>query len=236
MEDAEPYRNFHGTAVIAALRYVNHGYRPTHEEMPLLLKVVRDPNERESDRGLALITLEDLEFEGLEALLLELADDPSPDIRFDANMRLLRRGHATRDKLRADLDLLPHVDHGVEQLWAYRDRLNLTPDEESMLRARKVAKMEYRRGVCRSTEEHPYNTALILFNDIKSGLPHEETDIDLIGESALYMQMNRDRLSAVKAVAWFDNEKSREWLARLSSQDERPAVRNLARRLLKQRK
>jgi hypothetical protein len=217
----DPY----GTAGVGAEGYISQGYVPTESETAMLVAVTLDQSRDSLNRQLALLTLGAVEFEGLDALVKELANDPNADLRFQANLHLLHLGEDVRDHLFADLEAVADKRGALDRLWTERNRLALRPEEESA--------EGYRRSF-RNTEWNHSDVALVLFHHIKSGLPYELTDIDMIGEAALREHSHRMRLKAVEALIWFNNDRSREWLYKLANQNQRPGVRRRAAKLLRQ--
>jgi len=223
-----------GIAAIAAMTYVQHGLMPNQDQIDVLVGVARSPSSV-STKAFVLWALEEVGYQQYEALLIELTRDEQAGVRFDANMRLLGMARDTKSALLADLDKLGwDVDHGVERLWWARESLNLAPDEEEMLRSRILVKLVERRQTCR--QERPYNSALFLFRWLKEGFPIEPDDVDLMGQAVSHVHSNRERLDAVRAVAWFESDRAREWLRRMSEEPYQLSVRREAQRQLRRLK
>jgi hypothetical protein len=219
------------TAAIAAWEYVRRELKLSDEQVEVLVAAAREPG-WPSANSFILWALEAAAYNKLDDLLEELSNADSAEVRFDANYRLLERGRDTKVALFADLDKLGwNVDFGVERLWWARERLDLTGQEEEMLRAHIQSKVEEHRAACRG--EHPYNSALFLFRRLEEGFPAEPDDVDLLGEAVSHVRSQHERINAVRAVAWFDNDRAREWLERLSLEPYQPSVRREAHRQLK---
>jgi hypothetical protein len=220
------------TAAIAAWTYIRLGFVPSAQLIDVLVAAVRAPNQPTTKTYL-LWALEQAGYDAYESLLEDLRSDPSAEVRFDANYYLLEQGRDTKADLFADLDKLGwKVDFGVERLWWAKERLDLTPDEETFMRGRLQARVEEYRDYCRG--ETPENSALILFDWLKKGFPKEPEDVDYMGQAVSHGRSNDERLDAVRAVAWFDNEKARDWLRRLSEEPYQPSVRREAQRQLRE--
>jgi hypothetical protein len=220
------------TAAIAISHYVRHGLAPTAVQIEALVEAVRSSTGA-TTKSLVLSVLHDIGYAGYEGLLVNLQGDESADVRFEANWRLLRLGHDIKAALLEDLEGLGwRTQHGVELLWAQRERLRLTGEEEDMLRTRILDSLAKRREVCRNSSR-PENSALFLFEWLKKGFPSEPDDVDLVGESVSHAHFTWERLEAVRAVAWFNNDRARDWLRRLSEEPYQPAVRREAQRQLR---
>jgi hypothetical protein len=221
------------SAAIATMTYVRRGLIPTSSQVEALVAAARTRNTPPA-KSFLLWALEGAGYAEYESLLQELTHDESANVRFDANMRLLRMGRDTKAALYADLEQLGwDVEFGVEQLWSARDRLDLTADEETMLRSRIQSKLAEKRKACRA-EDNPYNAALGIFSWLREGFPAEPDDIDLMGEAVTHIHWSsKERLRAVQAVAWFNNDRAREWLRRLGEEPYQPSVRREAKRQLK---
>ena len=220
-------------AAIAAMTYVHRGLIPSSSQIEALVAAARTRNSPAA-KAFLLWALEGAGYSDYENLLEELTRDESANVRFDVNMRLLRKGRGTKAALYADLEQLGwDVEFGVEQLWGARDRLDLTADQESILRSRIQAKLLEKRKACR-TENNPYNAALGIFRWLREGFPAEPDDIDLMGEAVTHIHWSsEERLRAVQAVAWFNNDRARDWLRRLSNEPYQPSVRREAQRQLR---
>jgi hypothetical protein len=219
------------TAAIATWEYVRHGVVPGSEQMDALVSAAKGPGWA-SSKYFLLRALEQGGYGEYEGLLRDLTLDESADVRFDANLELLRRGRDTKRTLFADLDKLGwNFDFGVERLWWVKDLLNLSVEEEERLRTHMQAKVAGHRAACRG--EHPDNSALILFHRLQEGFPAEPDDVDLVGEAVSHVHSQRERIDAARAVAWFNNDRAREWLKRLGSEPYQPSVRREAQKQLK---
>ena len=227
-EPLEEWLAVQGTAVIAAMRYVDRGHAITDQQVDRLKQILLAPGS-DSTRGLTELILGQLQVPDFWELIDGLRSDPSPDMRFSANMELLRVVRDVKAELLADLDKLRYPEDGLNQLWWERARLGLTDSEEGMLRARLVEHVAKRRDWASEAES---DDAHGLARLIQQDLPYEEGDIDLIARGALQGWRNYVRIFAVRDVAWFGNERAVAWLETMTLEPYRPAVRREARKQL----
>jgi hypothetical protein len=218
-------------ALFAAERYITRGYTPGPSEIDTLLWVLRGDSDGPA-KATCMGILERVDYPAYEEVLENLTGDGRPDVRFEANLRLCRRGRDTKEALFADLNAGRNQDRNVERMWWEKDRLNLTAKETEILRSGAQGQMARRRESGRKPIRGN-NSALFLFMWLKIGFPPEPDDVDLMGEAVSLVISTRERIEAVRAVAWFDNEKARDWLRRLSADPYQPSVRREAQRQLR---
>ena len=218
------------TAVIVVMSYVHKDRVVTDQQVDRLRQILLLPGS-DTTRGLTYqLLLWYLRAPDYWQLVDALTRDSSPEMRFTANMELLRAGRDVKAALLEDLDKQRYPDYGVEQLWSGRNRLNLTEGEEAWLRERCMKLLAQRR---QWAAEPDSPDAHGLANWLQKGLQAEEGDIDLIARGALSGRMNYLRLMAVRDVAWFGDQKARAWLEAMTQKPYRGAVRLEARRQLK---
>jgi hypothetical protein len=218
-------------ALFAAGRYITRGYTPGPPEMETLLWVLRGDSDWPA-KATCMGILERVDYPAYEEVLENLTSDGRPDVRFEANLRLCRRGRDTKKALFADLNTGRNQDRNVERMWGEKDRLNLTAKETEFLRSRIQDQMARRRQSALKPIPRN-NSALFLFMWLKIGFPPEPDDVDLMGDAVSLVISTRERIEAVRAVAWFNNDRARDWLRRLSEEPYQPSVRKEAQRQLR---
>src|SRR3972149_11428206 len=147
-------RRLVGPGLGAALVYVLGSHVQPDARAVLDLMRIATSTPLYSTRVVALHILARGNVEGLESWLHELADgDPSPSIRREANIALMRKGDAAaKAALFHDLRAHPEYAGVAHDLWEHRHAAGLTEDEEQDLRDVILGAMESIRRWLRSPD------------------------------------------------------------------------------------
>jgi hypothetical protein len=186
----------------------------------------------------ALMILEQKHYSGLEALLLELAKDKNIEVAFEANLKLRARGFDTADAMLAAIPYFHDMDFAISTIWWLRKDFPLTTDQDALLMKYIVRVATKIRDQFWSDPESP--SALKLYEYLQRGVPIEEADLENIARSVfVYRESRRERttgrrIKIVSAVAWFANDRAREWLGVIRDSTQLPLnVRTAAKRELR---
>lgn len=220
-----------------AVRYVLHANaRPDAEAVSTLTRLVTDDSS-ESNRHMALHILGLAKVEGLDSWLQELADtDPSPEIRRQANIILMRKGSpSAKAALLADLAEHPNYFGVADDLWQHRHLFKLTEDEDRRLRHVIQRYVEWLRSRLHDPRENAntrHMAVAMLGTFARDGFPFEDEDVDAVGRRADSARETAHRLRAVETLAAFDTPQARRWLEDLASSQRPKKVVDHARRIL----
>ena len=236
LEEPDYYGMLHGMAMV----YVSSEVRRQTITQPLLetlLSIIRTDAD-DNTRLLGLTVLEWQSYPGLVNLLRELAHDRSPQMAFEVNFRLALLGDDTADALLGRIPFLRYADYEIRRVWRMKSKLRLTGAQQQLamrLMTREATKARHKFW---QFPEHPDVRTLHEFLEL--GVPPEEGDIDDIGRAVFtYKESRREhstgkRIEFVRAVAWFANDRARDWLRAIRDSEVLPkTVRTAAKRELR---
>jgi hypothetical protein len=235
--EAEDYEGMlHGLA-LAHLLLPSRTRKLTDEQLEVLVRTVRTEKSVHT-RMFALMILESKQHPGLETLLLELAQDRNPEVAFEANLKLRARGFDTAEAMLRAIPYFQYMEDAIDKIWGQRKQLALTSYQDKLV-MRYMARVATRvRDRFWSYPESP--SALKLHKYLERGAPIEEGDLDNIARSVfVYRESRRERttgrrIKIVSAVAWFANDRAREWLGVIRDSTQLPLnVRTAAKRELR---
>jgi hypothetical protein len=207
-----------------------YGLTLSNDEVELIARMTR-VGEDAVARVPLLDVLERSNYQQLDDLMRDLAADPNPDVRFQVNLKRLKRGEDVTQELFADLDKYWIPAWGEQDLWRERDRLKPSEVQAKMLRARMARQLKRIRAQCEKDTNPP---ATYLYYYLQDGLPGEPDDIDLIAGAIYRIAEARKQKVLVEAVAWFANDRARDWLRAICDSETLPkTVRNAASRELR---
>jgi len=207
-----------------------YGLKLSNDEIDFVARMTR-VGEDAVARVPLLDVLERANYSLLDELMRELAGDPDPDVRFQVNLKRLKRGEDVTAQLFSDLDKYRYPRWGLEDLWRERDWLRPSQGQAELLRARMTQEVRRLRADCGKDEKPP---AADLYYYLQDGLPGEPDDIDLIARAIHKTQEMHRQKVLVEAVAWFANDRARDWLQAIRDAETQPkTVRNAAKRELR---
>jgi hypothetical protein len=226
----------HGMAMVYISMEVRRR-KLSNSQLEALLRAIRTDADNNT-RLLGVTILEWQRYPDLEAILRELAGDKSPQVAFEANFRLAKLGYDTADAMLRSIPFLTHLGYEIRHVMAMKAKLRLTPEQQAKamkLMVREATKT--RHGFWRFPDA-PAARALHEFLEL--GVPPEDDDIDNIARAIFtyresrWMHNTGRRREMVKYVAWFANDRARDWLRTLSNSEALPKnVRAAARRELR---
>jgi len=225
----------HGTAIVYLSSEVR-SRRLTSAQTDALLRVIRTEKSH-STRHLALMILDWKHYAKYSELLDELSQDSSPEVAFEANLELRQRGFDTLDSM---LDEIPYFEYprdALDRVWGLRRKLRLTENQQARLMTQ-IARHTVR--VRHKFWQFPdLPSAIELHEYLSRGIAIEASDIDDIGRAVFRYKEERSRTTGyririVEAVAWFANDRARDWLQAIRDAETLPkTVRNAAKRELR---
>ena len=234
--EAVDYEGILHSLAVGYLTFLTREQRFTPRQWSALVEAVRHEKSTPT-RLLALMILEQRAYKGYEALLEELARDQSPEVAFEANLKLRERGLDTAKALLEELGFFQFPEDGIDRLWWQHKRLPLTPEQDARLMNRMTRVATRVRHRFWSLPEYP--SALKLHELLLRGVPVEESDVENIGRAVFHYRESRReqtigrRIKIVEAVAWFGNDRARDWLRAIRDSETLPkTVRNAAKREL----
>jgi hypothetical protein len=235
--DAEDYEGMLHESALFSLLTLTRSRRLTDGELEVIVRAVRTEI-RIPPRMFALMILEQKQYSGLETLLLELAQDKNIEVAFEANLRLRARGFDTADAMLGAIPYSRDMDFAISMIWWQRKDLPLASEQDALLMKYMVRVATKIRDRFWSYPESP--SALKLCEYLQRGVPIEEGDLDNIARSVFVYRESRRwrttgrRIKIVSAVAWFANDRAREWLGVIRDSTQLPLnVRTVAKRELR---
>jgi len=186
----------------------------TPEQLTSLVDLVR-AQAHHTTRLFALMLLEQKSHPEYEAILRELATERSPEVAFEANLKLQERGFDRAGSLLDNIVYFEYPRDGLDRVWGLRQKLHL--NEQQHVRLLTLMTRHVRRVRHKFWRLPDLPSAIELQEYLARGVAIEDGDIEEIGRAVFRYREERSRTTGyririVEAVAWFANDRARDWL------------------------